>query len=124
MVSNFEFLKKDFSVLANFGELAKKYCYLDSNSCLMKLGIIGETIVNLIFTYDRIALPQDNTAVARIDTLVKEGLLTRELATILYGLRKVRNRAIHENYSSVVDSKNFLPMTYGICEWFMRTYGD
>ncbi len=124
MVSNFEFLKKDFPVLANFGELAEKYCYSDSNSCLMKLGMIGETIVNLMFTYDRIALPQDNTAVARIDTLVKEGLLTRDLATILHGLRKVRNKAVHENYSSVTDSKNFLSMAYGMCEWFMQIYGD
>lgn len=41
MVSNFEFLEKDFPVLANFGELAEKYCYSDSNSCLMKLGMIG-----------------------------------------------------------------------------------
>ena len=124
MVSNFEFLKKDFPVLANFGELAEKYCYSDSNSCLMKLGMIGETIVNLMFTYDRIVFPQDNTAVARIDTLVREGLLTRDLATILHGLRKVRNKAVHENYSSVTDSKNFLPMAYGLCEWFMQTYGD
>lgn len=124
MVSNFEFLEKDFPVLANFGELAEKYCYSDSNSCLMKLGMIGETIVNLMFTYDRIALPQDNTAVARIDALVREGLLTRDLATILHGLRKIRNKAVHENYSSVTDSKNFLPMAYGMCEWFMQTYGD
>lgn len=32
-------------------------CYSDSNSCQMKLGMIGETIVNLIFSYDRIPLP-------------------------------------------------------------------
>jgi type I restriction enzyme R subunit len=124
MVSNFEFLEKDFPVLANFGGLAEKYCYTDSNSCLMKLGMIGETIVNLMFTYDRIQLPQDNTAVSRIDTLVREGLLTRDLATILHGLRKVRNKAVHENYSSVADDKIFLPMAYGLCEWFMQTYGD
>ena len=82
MVSNFEFLEKDFPVLANFGELAEKYCYSDSNSCLMKLGMIGETIVNLMFTYDRIALPQDNTAVARIDTLVSQ-LFLWDLPTVL-----------------------------------------
>lgn len=124
MSSNFEFLEKDFPVLANFGELAERYCYSDSNSCLMKLGMIGETIVNLMFMYDRIAFPRVNTAMARIDTLVKEGLLTRDLAIILHGLRKVRNKAVHENYSSVEDSKKFLPMAYGICEWFMQTYGD
>lgn len=52
MKSNFEFLNSHFPVLANFGGLAEKYLYSDSNSCLMKLGMIGETIVNLCFTYD------------------------------------------------------------------------
>ena len=65
MKSNFEFLNSHFPVLANFGELAEKYLYSDSNSCLMKLGMIGETIVNLCFTYDRIPLPQDNTPARR-----------------------------------------------------------
>lgn len=110
MVSNFDFLKKDFPVLSNFGKMAEKYCYSDSNSCLMKLGMIGETIVNLMFTYDRIAFPHDNTAVARIDTLSREGLLTSDLVTILHGLRKVRNKAVHENYASIADDKIF-------CRW-------
>ena len=74
-MSNFSFLNDKFPVLANFGELAEQYCYSDSNSCLMKLGMIGETIVNLIFTYDRIQLPEDDTAVKRIDTLLREGLI-------------------------------------------------
>lgn len=123
-MGNFEFLEKDFPVLANFGELAERYCYSDSNSCLMKLGMIGETVVNLMFTYDRIAFPQNNTAITRIDTLVRQGMLTSDLATILHGLRKVRNKAVHENYSSVVDDKLFLPMAHSLCEWFMQTYGD
>ena len=124
MKSNFEFLNSHFPVLANFGELAEKYCYSDSNSCLMKLGMIGETIVNLIFTYDRIELPYDNTAVARIDTLLREGLITRDLSDILHALRKVRNKAVHENFASVEDSKTLLQMAYSLCEWFMQTYGD
>ena len=124
MVSNFDFLKKDFPVLSNFGEMAEKYCYSDSNSCLMKLGMIGETIVNLMFTYDRIAFPHDNTAVARIDKLSREGFLTSDLVAILHGLRKVRNKAVHENYASIADDKTFLPMAHSLCEWFMQTYGD
>ena len=123
-MSNFSFLNEKFPVLANFGELAEQYCYSDSNSCLMKLGMIGETIVNLIFTYDRIQLPEDNTAVKRIDTLLREGLITRDLSDILHALRKSRNKAVHENYASVEDGKVLLEMTYGLCEWFMQTYGD
>ena len=46
-MSNFDFLKQKFPVLANLGGLAEKYLYTDPNSCLIKLGMIGETVVNL-----------------------------------------------------------------------------
>ena len=124
MKSNFEFLNDKFPVLANSGSLAEQYCYSDPNSCLLKLGMMGETIVNLIFTYDRIPLPFDNTAVKRISTLFREGLITSDLSDILHALRKVRNKAAHENYGTTEESKTFLQMTYGLCEWFMQTYGD
>lgn len=122
--SNFDFLKEKFQVLANFGELAEKYLYSDSNSCLLKLGMIGETIVNLIFIYDRIDLPVDNTSANRIHTLYREGVVTSDLADILHGLRKIRNKAVHENYASVEDGKIFIQMAYSLTEWFMQTYGD
>lgn len=124
MKSNFIFLNNKFPVLGNFGELAEKYLYSDSNSCLMKLGMIGETIVNLIFTYDRILLPQENTAAHKIHILYREGLLSQDLADILHALRRIRNKAAHENYSSVEDGKVLLPMAHSLCEWFMQTYGD
>lgn len=124
MESNFAFLEGYFPVLANFGDLAEQYCYSDSNSCLMKLGMIGETIVNLIFSYDKIPFPFDNTAVNRINTLLTEGLLSIDLSDILHELRKARNKAVHENYASVEKGKKLLQMAYSLCEWFMMTYGD
>lgn len=108
MKSNFDFLQSEFPVLSTFGCLAEKYCFSDPNSCLMKLGMIGESIVNLMFTYDRIQLPYDNTAVTRIDNLQREGLLTRDLTDILHALRKARNKAVHENYESVSECKILL----------------
>lgn len=124
MSNNFDFLQNDFPVLAQFGQKAEAYLYSDSNSCLMKLGMIGETIVNLMFTYDRIALPFENTAVNRIATLFREGLLTQDLVDILHALRKTRNKAVHDNYASVSDGKSLLQMAHSLCEWFMQTYGD
>ena len=38
MKSNFDFLEKEFPVLAQFGKKAEAYLYSDSNSCLMKIG--------------------------------------------------------------------------------------
>ena len=90
----------------------------------MKLGMIGETIVNLIFTYDRITLPHDNTPVNRIDTLFCEGMITHNLVDILHALRRKRNLAAHENYASIEDDKDLLQMAHSLCEWFMQTYGD
>ena len=124
MKSNFDFLEKEFPVLAQFGKKAEAYLYSDSNSCLMKLGMIGETIVNLMFTYDHIAVPTENTAANRITVLYQEGLLTRDLVEILHALRKVRNKAVHENYASISEGKVLLQMAYSLCEWFMQTYGD
>ena len=124
MKSNFEFLSQEFPVLSNFGKLAEQYLFSDPNSCLMKLGMIGETIVNLMFTYDKIDVPYDNTVVTRINTLQREGLLTRDLTDILHALRKSRNKAVHENYESLSDCKSLLQMAYSLCEWFMQTYGD
>lgn len=122
--SNFAFLDNEFPVLANFGRLAEQYCFTDANSCLMKLGMIGENIVNLMFTYDRIPFPEENTAVKRIGILHREGLLNSDLVSILHELRKKRNLAVHENYSSVEDGKTLLQMAFSLCEWFMMTYGD
>lgn len=124
MKSNFDFLDNEFPVLAQFGKKAELYLYSDSNSCLMKLGMIGETVVNLMFTYDRITLPAENTAVNRIAVLFREDLLTQDLVDILHALRKVRNKAVHENYASVADGKVLLQMAHSLCEWFMQTYGD
>ena len=101
MKSNFAFLKSHFPVLANFGILAEKYCYSDSNSCIMKLGMIGETIVNLMLTYDKIKIPTDCNAVTKIKILSLQGLLTPDLSDILHALRKARNKAAQTNYENI-----------------------
>lgn len=124
MESNFDFLQKEFPVLTQFGKAAETYLYSDSNSCLMKLGMIGETVVNLMFTYDKIELPYENNAVNRINTLSRKGLLTQDLVDILHALRKTRNKAVHENYESASESAALLQMAYSLCEWFMQTYGE
>lgn len=84
---NFDFLQSSFPVLATFGTQAEQYVFSDANSCILKEGMIGETIVNLIFTYDHIPLPYENNAANRIDTLLNEGLITRDLSDALHALR-------------------------------------
>lgn len=47
MKSNFSFIEKTFPVIAEIGQTAENYLYSDTNSCLIKLGLLGETIVNI-----------------------------------------------------------------------------
>ena len=123
-MSNFSFLQEQFPVLAKLGDFAEQYCFSDPNSSILKSGMINETIINLIFTYDRITLPYENTAVNRINTLSREGMITRDICDIMHALRKSRNDASHENYDTPEKAKVLLEMSYSLCEWFMQTYGD
>lgn len=58
MQSNFVFLQNDFPVLYQIGIISEKYLYTDSNVCLIKLGMFGETVVNIMLQLDKISAPQ------------------------------------------------------------------
>ena len=49
MKSNFAFLATDFPILYKYGLLAEQYLYSDPNTCLYKLGKMGEAIINLMY---------------------------------------------------------------------------
>ena len=87
-MGNFKFLKDKFPILANLGDLAEKYLYTDANSCLIKLGMIGENIVNLIFEYDKLKKPAEDKIINKINILVREGLIDKQIENILHALRK------------------------------------
>lgn len=56
MASGFSFLRTQFPGLEKTGEFAERYLYSDSNSCLFKLGLLCEDIVNKMFDFDNIAI--------------------------------------------------------------------
>lgn len=125
MESNFIFLENAFPVLAQLGSTGENYLYSDTNSCLIKLGLFGETVVNLMLQLDNIPAPlYDNTHANRIKLLKKNDLIPKEIDDILYVLRMARNKAVHENYDSFEECKILLEMTYNLAVWFMQTYGD
>lgn len=125
MKSNYAFLTDHFPELATIGSLAEDYLHSDSNSCIIKLGLFGETIVNRMMEFDGVAPPEtDNTHANRIKALKREGLLTPELDDLLYGLRKARNRAVHEGYGSFAEAAMLLEMGWKLGVWFMQVYGD
>lgn len=123
-MSNFSFLREKFPLLAELGEKGEQYLYTDPNACLFKLRFLGEKVVDLMFRYDKEEDPTDHTQVQRIRFLESEDYLPRSVADSLTILRKVGNKAVHDNYASQRDASLCLQVAYGVCEWFMETYGD
>lgn len=125
MKSNFDFLEDRWPLLASIGSSAEKYLYTDSNTCLFKLGIFGETVVKLMFELDNLESPQEeNTHANRCKILKSQGLLPADIDNFLYALRKSRNDAVHNGFESVEHGKLLLEFTYRLGVWFMQTYGD
>ena len=51
MESNFKFLAKEYSILANPGNLAEKYIHDDPNTSLFKLRLFGEKMVDVHYSF-------------------------------------------------------------------------
>lgn len=48
-----------FSGTSHHRRFDEDYLYSDSNTCLIKLGLFGETIVNLMMDLDGVASPRN-----------------------------------------------------------------
>ena len=92
-----------FPGLEKTGEFAERYLYSDSNSCLFKLGLLCEDIVNKMFDFDNIAMPYQmkDTLINKIRLLENEEYITEDLARIMHRLRLGGNEARHEGTDSL-----------------------
>lgn len=123
MISKFDFLNDSFPRLASYGQHAEQYIDSDIFSCQVNIGQIGEDVVKQIFSYDGIPVPEENTAISRIELLEKNGCLPQDILGILHKLRIARNDALHNDncYSKQMRS-SLLFEAVDLCEWFLANY--
>ncbi len=122
--SNFSFLEEYWPELSEIGEQAEAYLFSDASACMMKIGVMGERIINYIFHYENIEIPYDSRLVNRIRVLEKEGLFPQNIEVCLYSIRKARNEADHEGKGTTEQAKGILRNAYTFASWFMEVYGD
>lgn len=122
--SNFIFLEKYWPELATIGETAESYLYSDSNVCVFKIGMLAEQIVQGIFDYEKIELPEDTRQSNLIRVLKYRDIIPEKIDNILYCIRKARNDAVHTGVKSTDKAKILLEMSYNLCTWYMEVYGD
>lgn len=123
-MSNFNFLEKEWPLLAKFGTMSESYLYEDPNASLYKLGLLAEQIVSYMCDINGISVSEENNnQVGRIRALKNKGLIPKEIDEILYALRINRNQAVHSNLDSFDKAALMLELSHKLCVWFQQTYG-
>lgn len=124
MNSNFLFLSKEFSILANLGTQAEKYIQDDAPAALFKMRLFGEKMVEKIFEIHQLNFPFENTAFRRLQQLEEEGLLEARIVSLFHTIRKSGNQAVH---AGRVDDESLMGLLFSVfklSKWFYESYSE
>ncbi|GHG74318.1 restriction endonuclease subunit R [Alishewanella longhuensis] len=119
---NFEFLRKNWPELADFGAYAEEYAFSDPQSALIKLRSYGEFMVN--FIYQTLKLPCLPKASFH-DKLVGADFVLLADAAILdkfHIIKTLGNKAAHENKGTDKDAVFAVKQCYQLGAWFYCSY--
>jgi type I restriction enzyme R subunit len=119
---NFEFLRKDWPELANFGGYAEEYAYTDPQSALIKLRSYGEFMIN--FIYKGLKLPCLPKASFH-DKLKGEdfaSLTPSPVMTSFFTIKNLGNRAAHDAKGTDKDAMFALQEAHHLGVWLYCGY--
>lgn len=123
LAGNFDFLQDEYPALARFGNQADTYRESDANASLIKLGMLGESIVDMIWAYAGMDDSGDVNTCGRINRLGRDGYIPEQVVGVLHEIRKSRNRAVHDGWGSVSRAKLLTQVAHSVCLWFAMAYG-
>lgn len=123
MVSNFEFLNREWSVLAQLGKQAEDYLYDDPVASLTKQRQFIETLIKVILTLEQVDLDRAVDLHQRIEELEQQGIIDRDMKFVFHGVRRSGNTAVHDNVGDTPTALVNLKRVFFLANWFMETYG-
>ena len=124
MTSNFDFMRKKFPELAEFGENAEKFLYDNPKECVYNISLILESIVKFICRQEGIDT-QRKTIWGLIDELMTSGRIEKSTFYVFENLRDYRNVNTHTTEKfSLNERMTLLQHIHNLCEWFMASRVD
>ncbi len=120
--SNFSFLEKEFSILANICTSAEYHLYSDPVVTLMKLRQFGERLTEILFNEHGLEFPYDDTQHNRLKTLDFEAYLPSRVKDLLFNIKNKGNVAAHDNKGSIDDAKIIIFSAFKVSKWLVETY--
>nr|WP_293993026.1 DUF4145 domain-containing protein [uncultured Fusobacterium sp.] len=124
MQSNFEFLKKDWEILANIGTIAEYNLYVDPNTTIIKTRQLAEALAKLMMKVENLSDKKTMQQHERVKILKDNDLITDDIDKIFTALRTKGNKAAHGFYGDEETANNLLSMTVKLCAWFQEVYGS
>lgn len=119
----FSFLEGNLVELQSLGNAAWLSYEEDSNASMVKLRQYGETILKIIYNFEKI--PQPNSTIGqfrKIEYLKDYSKIPNDMLVKLHLLRELGNLAVHEMYSSKEDAIFMLKTAYELGLWVVQVY--
>lgn len=124
MYTNFQFLKKDWDILAKIGEMAEYTLHKDPNTAIIKIRQLGEYIAKSMLKVERLAEPESGSQLDRIKILKTYDLIPEDIENILQLIRKKGNTAVHNMSGNESEAETLLSLVVKLCSWFNEIYGS
>ncbi|WP_372997004.1 DEAD/DEAH box helicase family protein [Lutispora sp.] len=123
--SNFDFLKERWPTLARNGRLAERYLYSDTNSALFKMRLFSEELIDLLFVALKLDTVVGGTQIEKIKMLNQSNKVQPAVIDLLHIVRKIGNKAAHENYGDLKDAAECMKSIFKLSCWFyVKVTGD
>jgi len=121
--SNFSFLVPQDERLARLGALAERYFFDDAPSSLIKLRQLAEFLAKEVAARHGL-LPTNNVTFDEVlRTLRLRAILPREIADLLFNLKRLGNEAVHEDVGTPANALFALKIARSVAIWFHQSYG-
>lgn len=123
---NFNFLDQHDPLLLELATNAERFCFSDPTVSLIRLRQLAEAmalqVVAAIGDFPADSQRRDLSDAIRL--LESKGVLGLDTAQVLHHLRRVGNRAVHENQGTRSDALHALRLAQRAAIWFHRTVAD
>ena len=117
--TNFQFLERFDSRVAELARQAEEYVHTDPDSCMFKLRLMVETMAKKLTSLQmRGDISQDLGAM--LGALERSGVVPRRQADCMHAIRRDGNAAVHGSPTPVPTAMRRLREAYKISGWFCK----
>ena len=117
--TNFHFLERFDSRVAELAKQAEEYVYTDPDSCMFKLRLMVETMAKKLTSLQMSGdISQDLGAM--LGALERNGIVPRRQADCMHAIRRDGNAAVHGSPTPVPTAMRRLNEAHKISSWFCK----